>query len=250
MTDDRIKRPAYQWYVNDARGDEVFMLMSYEQQGIYRALLDHQWIEGSIPADLEALASILGIRKVKFARLWPLVSSKFRPQVDHRLVNEKLDKQRRDLDDFVKNQSKSGERGAAKRWGRHSKPIASPIANHSSSSSTSTSKTVSTEQKQEPAEHVPSPVKAFLTWFRGEYAARRNGAMYFVKWEAHGAIVKRLLTTYPPERLKRLAVILLTTNEEWTQSTDRGIEVLIGKISWLEERLAAWEAKQHAREAV
>jgi hypothetical protein len=93
-------------------------------------------------------------------------------------------------------------------------------------------------------------VKEFLTWFQGEYKARRNGATYFVKWEAHGAIVKRLLTAFPSDRLKKHAQILLTTDEDWTTTTDRGVEILSSKINWLEERLCAWEAKRRAREAV
>ena len=46
------------------------------------------------------------------------------------------------------------------------------------------------------------------------------------------------------------AQVLLTTDEPWTETTDRGIEILAGKINWLEERLCAWEAKRKAREAV
>lgn len=99
------------------------------------------------------------------------------------------------------------------------------------------------------AEKAPG-VREFLTWFQGEYKARRNGAVYFVKWEAHGAIVKRLLTGHSIDRLKKHAQILLRSNEEWIDSTDRGIEVLSGKINWLEERLCAWETERKSREAV
>ena len=101
-----------------------------------------------------------------------------------------------------------------------------------------------------PAVKAPSPVREFLTWFQGEYKARRNGATYFVRWDAHGAIVKRLLTAFPGDRLRKHAQILLTTDEEWTTGTDRGVEILSAKINWLEERLCAWEAKRKAREAV
>jgi len=96
----------------------------------------------------------------------------------------------------------------------------------------------------------PAPTREFLSWFQGEYKKRRSGATYFVKWPAHSAIVKKLLTTFPEDRLKKHAVLLLTTNEEWTEGTDRGIEVLSGKINWLEERLSAWESKQKGRQSV
>jgi len=97
---------------------------------------------------------------------------------------------------------------------------------------------------------LPNGTRDFLGWFQAEYKARRNGATYFVRWDAHGAIVKRLLTTFPPDRLKKHAKILLTTNEDWTTGTDRGIEVLSAKINWLEERLCAWEAEKKTRASV
>ena len=101
-----------------------------------------------------------------------------------------------------------------------------------------------------PRQRTTAPVKEFLGWFQAEYKKRRNGATYFVKWDAHGAIVKRLLTTFPPERLKRHAIGLLVTKEEWIEGTDRGIEVLSGKINWLEERLCASEAREKGRKSV
>lgn len=95
------------------------------------------------------------------------------------------------------------------------------------------------------------PVTGFLNWFQEEYKKRRGGATYCIVWAKHGAIVKRLLQTYPSERLRRHAVVLLTaTVDEYIDQSDRGIEVLAGKINWLEERLCAWEVKKRAREAV
>lgn len=98
-------------------------------------------------------------------------------------------------------------------------------------------------EKHGSAEKPPSGVREFLEWFVTEYKARRNGATYFVKWEVHGKLVKELLRVFPAERLKKHALILLTTDEDWTSDTDRGIGILSTKINWLEERLCAWEAK-------
>jgi uncharacterized protein YdaU (DUF1376 family) len=148
VPDDRIKRPAYQWNVQDARSDEVFLLMTYEQRGIYRELLDQQWLEGSIPADPSSLAKILRISPAKFQKVWPLISSKFRPRSDSRLVNDRLEVYRRGLDEFVKNQAEKGAIGAAKRWGSHAPAIATPMANDSTLTLT---KTVTQEQERESA---------------------------------------------------------------------------------------------------
>lgn len=110
------KRPAYQWYPADADSDEVFKLMTYEQEGIYRRLLDHQWIEGSIPSDVESLARLLPkVPRDRFLEIWPLISSKFRPRNSDRLVNDKLESQRRKLDKFVQSQKVKSRKGVAAR---------------------------------------------------------------------------------------------------------------------------------------
>jgi uncharacterized protein YdaU (DUF1376 family) len=255
--DDRIKRPAYQWYVADARGDEIYMLMTYEQRGIYRELLDHQWVNGSLPADPVDIGRLLaGFSRTKFLRLWPLISTKFLQKSDGRWINAKLEKQREILDQFIEERRKRGQIGGRRKADNLAAASLQledkPKQNPSSSSSSSSVKTVCKEHRQAPAEKAPSPTREFLGWFQGEYRARRNGATYFVRWDAHSALVKRLLTTFPADRLKKHAQILLSdkTDDEWIVSTDRGIEVLSSKINWLEERLCQWETARRAREAV
>jgi hypothetical protein len=46
------------------------------------------------------------------------------------------------------------------------------------------------------------------------------------------------------ERLKKLTVVLLTTDEDWVSETDRGIGILSTKASWLDDRLAQFEARR------
>ena len=95
-----------------------------------------------------------------------------------------------------------------------------------------------------------SPARTFLDWFQVEYKTRRKGACYFVVWSKHMPIVTRLLKLHEPARLQQHARVLLSTDDQWVEGTDRGIEVLAGKINWLEDKLTAWEAKQRGREAV
>jgi uncharacterized protein YdaU (DUF1376 family) len=251
LPDDRVKRPAYQWYPADANGDEVFRLMTYEQQGIYRALLDHQWVEGSIPADPVRLAGLLPkITPERFADVWPLISAKFRPQADARLVNDRLELQRRQLDKYIKTQTANAAKRRPSRTSAASRgsAVAQPSMQSSTSSSSSTAVPVSKEQKQAP-DKAPSPAKEFLTWFQTEYKTRRHGAVYFVSWDKHMPIIGRLLKLHAPDRLRKHAQILLTTDEDWTETTDRGIEILAAKINWLEERLCLWEVKTGRKQA-
>jgi hypothetical protein len=51
------------------------------------------------------------------------------------------------------------------------------------------------------------------------------------------------LAQYSQERLEKLAVILLTTDDDWIATTDRGLSILLVKASWLDNILADYEAK-------
>jgi len=84
------KAPAYRWYPKDYDTDEAVKLMTYEQEGIYRRLLDHQALHGSIPAEPRDIAMLVPKVSLKrFLTLWPRLSCKFR-LVEGRLVNGKL----------------------------------------------------------------------------------------------------------------------------------------------------------------
>lgn len=95
---------------------------------------------------------------------------------------------------------------------------------------------------------APTPTHEFLKWFVDEYRKQRNGAKYLVT-QKHSGIAKRLVLAHGVERLKRLTQVLFGSDDEWIISTDCGIEVLAGKINWLEDRLKAWERKQELRVA-
>lgn len=115
------KPPAYQWYPKDAESDEPFKLMTYEQQGIYRSLLDHQWNEGSLPADPKAIARLVPkVTRARFLKLWPGIAVKFPLMADNdsRRQNRRLEEQRLEQLEFSAEQSRRGRHGAAKRWER------------------------------------------------------------------------------------------------------------------------------------
>lgn len=152
--------------------------MTYEQEGVYRRLLDHQWMEGSIPADPQVLASLLPkMSRDRFLEIWPLVSGKFRPRGSDRLVNDRLEVQRKIRDRYIKTQKANVDA----RWekARQRKELQAVVGNtvvlpsnyssssSSSSSSTSTqntekNKSVSSAASAEPAAMSPT-VLAFPT---------------------------------------------------------------------------------------
>lgn len=109
------KAPAYQWYPKDYDTDEAVKLMTYEQEGIYRRLLDHQALHGSIPAEPAQIAML--VPKVPYRRflsLWPGIASKF---IDSggRLVNRKLERVKANTAKFKADKAEAGRASAEAR---------------------------------------------------------------------------------------------------------------------------------------
>ena len=152
------KAPAYQWYPKDYDTDEAVKFMTYEQEGIYRRLLDHQALHGSIPSDPAEIAMLVPKCSPKrFLAHWPRLSGKFEP-VEGRLVNPKLERVRADTAAFKERKSKNGKAGAEKRWQRDGKPIAPEIANVSPASASASASATASERTR--AAHTGSGVLA------------------------------------------------------------------------------------------
>lgn len=140
------KGPPLPWWPRDFATDEHVALMTWEEQGIYRHLLDMAWLHGSIPADPAALAKLCrNIHLRSFRKVWAKLSSRFIATDGNpcRLTNGKLERVRVESEDYRKSQSDKGKRGAKARWNRainddprhppaisqpHDKPIADPMA--------------------------------------------------------------------------------------------------------------------------
>lgn len=132
------KAPAYQWYPKDHRSDERVELMDLEQEGALRRLLDHQWMNGSIPADPDDLASLLRVDRERFDRIWKRVGPCFE-SVDgdpSRLANARMERERAARDEFIENRRAAGSKGAAERWAKQKPAISScepqPLNGHAS----------------------------------------------------------------------------------------------------------------------
>lgn len=113
-------RPAYLWYVRDFSEDEAVKLMTYEQEGVYRRLLDHQWFHFGLPGDVRQVAALVPKVPIKrfIAVIWPAMEAKF-TLTDGRLINPKLERVRQEVDDYSDRRSKAGKAGAAARWQPH-----------------------------------------------------------------------------------------------------------------------------------
>lgn len=113
------KPPAFQFYANDWLTDDKRTEMHPYQRGVHIDLMAYAWINGTVPADADGIAQVVGRTPAELKRYWngrlleawPVV-----PDQPTRRWNPRLEEQRRTLTDFVDRQSKAGKRGADKRW--------------------------------------------------------------------------------------------------------------------------------------
>jgi uncharacterized protein YdaU (DUF1376 family) len=138
--------PAFQFYPADYLSDAEVQLLSLEEEGAYLRALCYCWREGSIPADPEKLARLIGKGcttecSQAIARLFQ--GHPTRP--DH-LTHPRLDRERTKQEKFRKKMSESGKKGASTRWRSenpgwpgHGQAKAKPMASDGSSSSSSSS---------------------------------------------------------------------------------------------------------------
>jgi uncharacterized protein YdaU (DUF1376 family) len=113
----RRKSPAYQWYPSDYLGCEHVQQMTLEAEGAYRRLLDHQWLNGTIPNDIRALARICrNIRPTRMQKLWVMIEPCFVPtDPPTALVNRRLERVRREREAYTEERAESGRKGGLQR---------------------------------------------------------------------------------------------------------------------------------------
>jgi uncharacterized protein YdaU (DUF1376 family) len=148
------KSPAFQWYPKDFESDEVVKLMNLEEIGAYFVLLNHEWLNGSIPADEFLLARLLRVDQETFSRLWPMVSRKFKPRRGNggRLVNPKMERIRKSQSDRRKRLKKAAE----KRWEDKNTVTEKPIIDKVSDASASPEHMPGISSSSSPASASPS----------------------------------------------------------------------------------------------
>ena len=123
----KFKSPAFQFYPSDWLGSQRVSLMTLEEEGAYIRLLSYCWQHGSIPADPEAAARLIG----KGAS--PLLASKvltmFQPPLQPDLpigspvgvvlVHERLQAEKEKQTAWKTKSSEGGKKSAEKRKKQH-----------------------------------------------------------------------------------------------------------------------------------
>jgi hypothetical protein len=120
------RTPALPFYGKDYYDDERVWLASLAAQGLYIALLWHQWQEGSIPSDVRKVAALVGKPEREVRDLWEGEVSQFFVQMtDNRLANTHLEKVRDDVLSLRKSRSKDRQKTS-------NRPYKIPASDHPS----------------------------------------------------------------------------------------------------------------------
>lgn len=157
-----VKAPAFQFYPKDWIADAKVCELSLEEEGAYIRLLSHCWLEGSIPADPERCARIIG--KGCSNELATTVQRMFNESAtdSSRLVHKRLESERNKQQLRREQASEAGKKSGEKR--KNSANPANPESNdrstdverkpNPSSSSPSASPTAVDEERTETADAV------------------------------------------------------------------------------------------------
>ena len=94
--------------------------LTLAQRGAYTDLLFWSWDNGPLPADPENLMRIIACSEAEFKQVWPAIRDKFVEYPDGlgKLVNLRLEEERRKYSTFRQRQSEGGRKGAAIKWGK------------------------------------------------------------------------------------------------------------------------------------
>ena len=256
-----------EWFWIDRWVGSSAFLLPLEARGLYREMLTQAWRRGGhLPNDPETIRRAVGCTLAEWKRCWPKVASYW--QVTRGVTGELLTNETQASviaralavhASAVARGRKGAEQKEQKRLAKlhakrkpNSKPSSQPSVSSAQAeglASNSVSKeSVVKEQLQTGGavedDHAPDgkELHAFLARFCELYAKYRHGAKYLVNRKRDVPLARRLLQVYPRERLEKLVIILLSTDQDWVTQTDRGISILSTKASWLDGLLAEFEA--------
>jgi uncharacterized protein YdaU (DUF1376 family) len=210
------KSPSFQWYPRDYLVDELTVVMSLEEEGAYRRLMDYCWLEGSLPDDLGALAVMCkGVTRKRMEKLWEKIKPCFRLKAD-RWRHPRLDRERRRQLANKKARSSAGKKGAeAKhRKGKRGTATVLPLANSSLAvavaSSTSVNNSSEFDEVWQTCPGRGSKAKALAEYSKA-VPAKVDHATLLTAWKRHVAAASELRFVKHLERWIR--------DERWAEFT-------------------------------
>jgi uncharacterized protein YdaU (DUF1376 family) len=152
------KAPAYLWYPKDYLADANTVLMTLEQEGAYRRLLDYCWLEGSIPNDMEELGRLCkGLNPDKMRKVWKAIEPCFRKR-GGKWVHPRLDVERKKQKANREAKSRAGKLGAEARHGKRYIGTAKNMPEADPSLTITNTATPTEKKKRKPKKATYSPL--------------------------------------------------------------------------------------------
>lgn len=105
------KSPAFQFYPKDFLSSSKVRKMSLTEIGAYTVLLATSWLDGSLPNDLPELARTLGVKEAQFRRMWAGPLGQCFYEKNGRLLNDRLEDERKKQAEFRRRQGDNGRLG-------------------------------------------------------------------------------------------------------------------------------------------
>jgi uncharacterized protein YdaU (DUF1376 family) len=261
--------PAFLFYAKDFLAGTV--TMSLQARGAYITLLAYEWDHGCVPAAPSAVGRILGLTTAQAGKLWPELADKFALDSDGQWRNARLEAER----------SKQAERRAAQAHngrlgGRPKKPPGDPPHEpnpnpNESHGFTEVNLRANPNESQRKANIKPNKSFSFsfpvsvrqpsadslsrdgedpllrragrlLERYQELFSLHRHGAKYHNRMHLDFPKACDLVRTWDDDaRLEKLAVIVLTTDDDWIAKSDRGFGVFATRATWADDRLRQWE---------
>lgn len=106
------KRPAFQFYAADFIMGTRHMTLA--EVGLYISLLAWSWDCGALPQDMASLARVAGGTEKEVRKHWQRVSEKW-TLTDAGYINERLERQREELNAFIESRAAAGRRSGESR---------------------------------------------------------------------------------------------------------------------------------------
>ena len=115
------KSPAFQFYPKEFLSSSKVIAMSATERGAYITLLSVQWLDGSLPNDLPALARLAGVAVRPFIRMWPHNLGRCFTLKNGRFMNERLERERKKQAEYRARQAEHGAKGGRPKALTHGK---------------------------------------------------------------------------------------------------------------------------------
>ena len=182
------KAPAYLWYPKDYLADANTVLMTLEQEGAYRRLLDYCWLEGSIPDDMEELGRLCkGLSSDKMRRVWKAIEPCFRKR-GKKWVHPRLDVERKKQKANREAKSRAGRLGAEARHGKGKVGTAKNVPKANSGLTITTTDTDTKKEEKTPKKTV------YTSQFQRVWTVHPKGPKKHAYSEYNRAIKNKLTT--------------------------------------------------------